>query len=435
MEASARATVLIVDDTVDNLSLIGSFLKDLYQIKAANNGAAALRIALSASPPDLILLDIMMPGMDGYEVCRRLKADPRSRDIPVIFLTARSSVDDEKFGLDLGAVDYIGKPISPPVVLARVKNHLSLKASADSLRASLDTARAAHAQLEKAQKHLIQTEKMAALGQLVIGVAHEINTPVGNALMGATYLAELLDTLHGQFLDGALRRSELAEFLEGAREVCGLLTTNIVRTTNLIQSFKQVAADRSGSVRRRFDLKDYIGDALLGIESYLDEAECRLTVSCPAGLVLDSHPGPLAQVLLILVRNAVTHAYAPGQAGRLSLDVSLHEDDTVELRFADGGKGIAPDHLPKLFDPFFTTRRGNDSTGLGLYIAFNLVTQVLQGTIAVDSVQGSGATFTLRFPRVLPDGDGGTAPSTISRPDPSGEPPPSPTPPQAQLVW
>ena len=276
MEAPARATVLIVDDTADNLSLIGSFLKDLCQIKAANNGAAALRIALSDAPPDLILLDIMMPEMDGYEVCRRLKADPRSRDIPVIFLTARSSVEDEKYGLDLGAVDYISKPISPPIVLARVKNHLSLKASADSLRASLDTVRAAHAQLEKAQKHLIQTEKMAALGQLVVGVAHEINTPVGNALMGATYLAELLDTLHGQFLDGTLRRSELADFLEGSREPCNLLTANILRTTSLIQSFKQVAVDRADSVRRRFDLKNYISDALLGIEPYLNEAGCRL---------------------------------------------------------------------------------------------------------------------------------------------------------------
>ncbi|MFC5316353.1 response regulator, partial [Azospirillum rugosum] len=117
MEAPTRATVLIVDDTADNLSLIGRFLKDSYTVKAANNGQAALRIAFSDTPPDLILLDVMMPVMDGYEVCRRLKADPRTCDIPIIFLTARTSIDDEKFGLDLGAADYISKPISPPIVL------------------------------------------------------------------------------------------------------------------------------------------------------------------------------------------------------------------------------------------------------------------------------------------------------------------------------
>ncbi|WP_153111236.1 response regulator [Propionivibrio limicola] len=127
-------TVLVVDDTPDNLSLMSSLLRDIYRVKIANNGEKALRIAQSDSPPDLILLDIMMPGMDGYEVCQRLKQDGATREIPVIFLTAKAEVEDEKKGLELGAVDYITKPISPPIVLARVKNHLALKASADFLR-------------------------------------------------------------------------------------------------------------------------------------------------------------------------------------------------------------------------------------------------------------------------------------------------------------
>jgi putative two-component system response regulator len=133
-----RATVLVVDDTPANLSLITNLLKDDYKVKAATGGDKALRIAQTAPPPDLILLDIMMPEMDGYEVCRRLKADPTTRDIPVVFLTAKTGVDDEKQGLELGAVDYITKPISPPIVMARVKNHLALKASADFLRNKAD---------------------------------------------------------------------------------------------------------------------------------------------------------------------------------------------------------------------------------------------------------------------------------------------------------
>ena len=127
-------TILVVDDTPANLSLMTGLLRDEYKVKAAIDGEKALRIAQAVPPPDLILLDIMMPGMDGYEVCRLLKADPATRDIPVIFLTAKSGVEDEKMGLDLGAVDYITKPISPPIVMARVRNHLILKASADFLR-------------------------------------------------------------------------------------------------------------------------------------------------------------------------------------------------------------------------------------------------------------------------------------------------------------
>lgn len=131
---TSKPTVLVVDDIPDNLSLLGTILKDYYTVKVANNGEKALRIARSETPPDLILLDIMMPAMDGYEVCRQLKSDAATLDIPVIFLTARTDVEDEKYGLELGAVDYITKPISPPIVMARVKNHLELKAAADFLR-------------------------------------------------------------------------------------------------------------------------------------------------------------------------------------------------------------------------------------------------------------------------------------------------------------
>jgi len=132
------ATILVVDDTPANLSLMTGLLRDEYKVKAAIDGEKALRIVHSDTPPDLILLDIMMPGMDGYEVCRQLKASPQTRDIPVIFLTAKSGVEDEKLGLELGAVDYITKPISPPIVMARVRNHLMLKASADFLRSKAD---------------------------------------------------------------------------------------------------------------------------------------------------------------------------------------------------------------------------------------------------------------------------------------------------------
>ncbi len=133
-----KPTILVVDDTPENLTMMSFLLKDRYKVKVANHGQKALRIAASEPQPDLILLDIMMPEMDGYEVCRQLQQDPQTRNIPIIFLTAKASVEDEEFGLGLGVVDYITKPISPPVVLARVKTHLSLKASADFLRSKSD---------------------------------------------------------------------------------------------------------------------------------------------------------------------------------------------------------------------------------------------------------------------------------------------------------
>ena len=134
LHSSPRATILVVDDTPDNLALMSSLLKDLYKVRIANGGEKALKIAASDAPPDLILLDIMMPGMDGYEVCRRLKLDPGTANIPVIFLTGKTEVADEEKGLELGAADYITKPFSPPIVLARVKTHLALKSMADFLR-------------------------------------------------------------------------------------------------------------------------------------------------------------------------------------------------------------------------------------------------------------------------------------------------------------
>lgn len=133
-----KQTVLVVDDTPENLTLITELLKDLYRVKIATNGSKALQIAFSSEPPDLILLDIMMPEMDGYEVCRQLKKDSQTADIPVIFLTAKSEIEDELKGFELGAVDYITKPISPPIVLARVRTHLRLKRVIDYLKSKLE---------------------------------------------------------------------------------------------------------------------------------------------------------------------------------------------------------------------------------------------------------------------------------------------------------
>ena len=198
-------TVLVVDDTPDNLSLMSSLLKDHYRVKVANHGEKGLRIALSDVPPDLILLDIMMPDIDGYEVCRRLKADPRTREIPVIFLTARSEVEDETKGLELGAADYITKPISPPIVLARVRAHLALKASADFLRD-----KSAFLEHEVAMRtlevHAIQDVTIMAMASLAETRDNETGNHIRRTQLYVRCLAEKLST-HPRFSDFLTERN------------------------------------------------------------------------------------------------------------------------------------------------------------------------------------------------------------------------------------
>jgi putative two-component system response regulator len=182
-----KATVLVVDDTPDNLSLMSGLLKDDYKVKVANGGEKALKIAQSDSPPDLILLDIMMPGMDGYEVCQRLKSDPATRDIPVIFLTAKAEVEDEKKGLELGAVDYITKPVSPPIVMARVKSHIMLKASADFLR---DKALYLEIEVAKRTREVMAIQDVTILAMASLAETRDSDT--GNHIRRTQYYVKAL---------------------------------------------------------------------------------------------------------------------------------------------------------------------------------------------------------------------------------------------------
>lgn len=182
-----KATILVVDDTSDNLDLMNSLLKDDYKVKIANTGEKAFRIAASDQPPDLILLDIMMPGMDGYEVCQLLKLDPRTQNIPVIFLTAKSNTEDEKIGLSLGAVDYITKPISPPIVLARVKNHLALKAMTDFLRNQNEFL---ESEVEKRTREIIAIQDVTILAMASLAETRDSDT--GNHIRRTQYYVKAL---------------------------------------------------------------------------------------------------------------------------------------------------------------------------------------------------------------------------------------------------
>jgi PAS domain S-box-containing protein len=259
------------------------------------------------------------------------------------------------------------------------------------------------ADLRRTQADLVQAEKMASLAQLVAGVAHEINTPVGTALSAASHLEERARAFAEIVAGGQIRRSELERFVDRAGEVSRLLLSNLERAAALIREFKQVAVDQTSAERRTFDLATYLEGVITSLAPNYRRTPHRVTLRSPAGITMDSFPGALSQIVTNLVINALAHAFPTGAPGTVALTVAQGpEPGQVILGFADDGAGIPPETIGRIFDPFFTTKRGAGGSGLGLHIVYNLVTASLGGQITVDSTPGRGTRFTVILPLVAP---------------------------------
>ncbi len=257
--------------------------------------------------------------------------------------------------------------------------------------------------LRQAQQDLIQAEKMAALGSLVAGVAHEINTPLGNTLTASSHLHDKVAEFSALLEENRLRRSDLVTFVSLLTETTQLMVANCERAAELVQSFKQVAVDQTSGERRRYDLKGYIDEVLLSLRPRLRKTGHRITVDCPPHLEMDGYPGAMSQLLTNFLLNSLVHAYDPGDAGQIAICVRPAGEGQAELTYSDDGKGIPQALLSRIYDPFFTTRRGSGGSGLGLHIVYNLVTGTLRGQIAVESELGKGTRFIVRFPLVTPN--------------------------------
>ncbi len=385
-DTSAKATILAVDDAPENLDVLKNVLVPDYLMKAAIHGPMALKIA-QAHPPDLILLDIMMPEMDGFEVCRRLKAMTSTQDIPVIFLTAYKDTENETLGLALGAVDFISKPINPAVLLARVKTHLTLK---------------------KAQKQAM--EAILAKGQFLAHVSHEIRTPL-NGILG------FIDLLAKKPQDAETQRF-LAIIQQSGHHLRSVI--------NDLLDYSKMEANRMSLEEIPFDLPPLLAEIpplfALATEGKAVNLAWRCADDVPTVVLGD--PNRLRQVLYNLVSNATKFT----QKGRIDLEVERVREagESVTLHFAvrDTGMGISPDRLQTLFQPFVqadvSTTRTFGGTGLGLFICNRLV-QLMGGTIQVESKPGEGSCFhfTATFVRATRPADAATPPS---------EPPESPIP-------
>ncbi|MEI6414786.1 MAG: PAS domain-containing sensor histidine kinase, partial [Pseudomonadota bacterium] len=254
------------------------------------------------------------------------------------------------------------------------------------------------------QNDLVQAEKMAALGGLVAGVAHEVNTPVGVTLSSATHLEAETRKADALYQAGELTEDGLTDYFATARQAARLMTINSQRASDLIQSFKQVAVDQTGGERRKFNLATYLDEILLSLRPRLKKAPVKVAVACPRDLFVDGFPGALSQVLSNLIMNSLTHAFDPEQAGHIDILARLADaaGEWIEIVYRDDGRGIPPELHTQVFEPFFTTRRGKGGSGLGLHIVSNILRQTLKGTLELDSATGQGTAFTLRFPQNLP---------------------------------
>ncbi|HAT12593.1 MAG TPA: hypothetical protein DCS91_02395 [Microcoleaceae bacterium UBA11344] len=251
--------------------------------------------------------------------------------------------------------------------------------------------------LKSTQNQLVESEKMAALGGLVAGVAHEINTPIGIGIAAASLLAEKVTKFCEIYSNGQIKRSELEKFLDITMQSSNMILANLTRAADLIHSFKEVAVDQSSELKRTFPVKKYLEEILTSLTAKLRTTKHKVEVNCDENIVLDSYPGLFYQIVTNLVINSLIHAYEPNDEGVLTFDFQL-DGELLVFQYADNGKGITPENLSKIFEPFFTTKRGQGGTGLGLHIIYNLVNQKLQGTIKCQSQLGQGTKFLIKFP-------------------------------------
>lgn len=253
--------------------------------------------------------------------------------------------------------------------------------------------------LKETQEQLIISEKLTALGELVAGVAHEINTPLGVGVTLASHMTELHRDLKKRFLQEALHRSDLEEFLISSEEELELLNVNLERAASLVASFKQVAVDQSSQELRKFKVYDTIQDVLKSLYPKLKKTPYQLNFTCPEDLEVSSYPGAISQIITNFVMNSLIHGFSNRSQGNIQIKVE-QLDHTIVLLYEDDGQGISEEHLSKVFNPFFSTNKQGGSTGLGLHIVHNLVTQSLNGHISLRSKENQGCQFKITFENI-----------------------------------
>lgn len=425
-EQTYKENILVVDDTPDNVRLLTAMLNEQgYKVRKALSGRMAIT-ACQMILPDLILLDINMPEMNGYEVCQQLKADERTREVPVIFISALDDVLDKVKAFDAGGADYITKPFQRGEVLSRIESQLKLRSLQLKLLKKNESLERALAELKAAQVQLVQHEKMAALGQLVAGLAHEINNPInfiyGNLTHASKYVQDLASILElyqeeypniSPIIQEKINELDLMFLREDAPNLMGAMLRGAERIRQLVVSLRNFSRLDEAEMKP-VDIHEGIESTLLMLQHRLAETETH-----PAITVIKDHgklplvtcyASQLNQVFMHVLNNAIDALVGGKKASgtgsgeeevqrpTIWIRTELTAKNTVLIRIADNGPGISEPALSRLFDPFFTTKKVGSGAGLGLSISYHIVVQQHKGQLTCSSSPGQGAEFGIEIP-------------------------------------
>lgn len=409
--------ILIVDDNPTNLSVLSQALKSAgFSVRVAEDGETALKI-VERKQPALILLDISMPGMDGFETCQRLKSDPNTARIPIIFMTAFTDTENKVKGLSLGAVDYIGKPFEKEEVIARVRVHLKLKQLTDQLEEQVAEGNAC---LEQAQVQLIQQEKLSSLGQLITGVAHEMNNPIGcivnNIPHAQSYLKELANILllceqYSEQLPPELQEAIAAADLNFILDDLAQLLTSMMLSTQRIQDISKSLRNFARSDTQSkvlYNVHEGIDSTLLilnhRLKSIGDRPKIQIIKNYGNLPLIECYPGQLNQAFMNILANGIDALEEAWQEGKLidripqiSIKTERIDSNLIKITITDNGIGMTKTVQNKAFEPLFTTKSVGQGTGLGLVIVHEVI-EKHHGKITLHSSLGQGTEIEILLP-------------------------------------
>jgi signal transduction histidine kinase len=387
--------ILVADDAPDIRALLTEMLRnDGYEVVAATDGKRAVDLA-AVERPDLILLDVMMPEMDGIDACRRLKSDPRLRNIPVILVTAKADDDDVILGLDVGADDYVTKPFRKEILAARVRSALRVKRDHDTILRINEQLRAEIADRKRMESELARAQRLESIGQLAAGIAHEINTP-------NQYIGDNVRFMQQAFakLQAALRQAgmeQLAVEIPQAAQEALEGVQSVARTVRAMRAFAEAGARQKSPT----NVPEAVENAIIVSRSQWKDVADVATDFDPRLPLVPCVPADLNEVILQLLRNAawaIAEAARSGPPQKGTITVRARRDnDRLEIRVEDTGIGIPEDVRSRIFNPFFTTRPVGEAAGQGLAIAQASVGR-LGGTITFQTETGRGTTFIVRLP-------------------------------------